>query len=333
MIRFFLIGFLVISPFHLVSAKQDCSPIEVVEDEEETLLGQNTLECIRTLAVLYDELTPEGKEELLIDLDLTETIFNQLREISALNWKTEGRYRLPKSNSTLSIPCNYALLTGAEARSINTIVGEPYDEHTEAYVCDLNDVFETAIIFQNLKTGYVSIDDWKEIDAKNLLKSITQNTEEGNKERRKMGVRELHVIGWIQEPTLDYHTKTVYWAIEADAGDEENLVNSVAIRLGREGYEKVTWVTSRSSYVPFGGHLDTLLRAHSFDPGYRYKDYQEGDKLAGYGIATLVAATVGGKVVKAGGLIAILKKVGGFLVAGAAAFFYKLKNLFRRNEE
>jgi uncharacterized membrane-anchored protein len=76
-----------------------------------------------------------------------------------------------------------------------------------------------------------------------------------------------------------------------------------------------------------------MLRSHSFDSGYRYKDYRTGDKIASYGIATLVAATVGGKIVKASGLAVLFKKLGGFIFAGIVSLFYKFKNIFKRSKK
>ena len=333
MIRILITYFLMFMPFYLVSAEVTTVSANIeCETNQEELLGNNAIENLRALTTVYAGLTADEKEDFLSELGLTEEVFKSLGAWSRLDWKTKGKHPLPLSNSTISIPSGYALVTGKDAVAVYTIEGETANECLEAFVCE-SDNFDNSVVFQNIKTGYISIDDWKEINPKELLEGIIQNTEEDNKERRKRGSAELHVIGWIQEPTLDQHTNTVYWAIEADSGDDENLVNSVAIRLGREGYEKITWITSRSSYVPFGGHLDTMLRAHSFDPGYRYNDFRTGDKLAGYGIATLVAATVGGKVMKAGGIAVLLKKFGGLLFAGIAAVFYKFKNLFRRNKD
>jgi uncharacterized membrane-anchored protein len=193
--------------------------------------------------------------------------------------------------------------------------------------------FKNIILFSSCKEGYVSLDAWNEIDPKELIETISENTEKENIERQKIGGGELHAVGWMQEPTLDKHTNTIFWAIEAMSPDEGNIVNSVAIRLGREGYERITWISKKASYVPFGGDLDVMLRAHSFDPGFRYTDYTPGDKIASYGIATLVAATVGGKIVKAGGFLLLFKKFGGFIFAGIAAIFYKSKKIFKRKKE
>ena len=76
------------------------------------------------------------------------------------------------------------------------------------------------------------------------------------------------------------------------------IVNSVAIKLGRHGYEKFTWVTAKETYVAKGGMLDRIVAAQSFNQGARYQDYVTGDKLAGYGIAALVGTVAGATLVK-----------------------------------
>ena len=57
--------------------------------------------------------------------------------------------------------------------------------------------------------------------------------------------------------------------------------------------------------------------------------------MASYGIASLVAATVGGKIVKSGGILLGIKKLWGVIAVGFMALLGKLKNLFKRkpNEE
>lgn len=248
-----------------------------------------------------------------------------------LDWKRSGTHKLPKSNSTISLPDGYLLLIGDEVRKEREICKELFNDSNEALVYDSS--FENCIFFDSVKDGHVSIDDWGKIDPKSMLQGIIERTEKANEERRENGVEELHVVGWMQEPTLDKHTNTVYLAIEGVYGGGGGLVNSVAIRLSRHGFERVTWVTSKESYVPFGGHLDVLLRAHSFDPGFRYKDYTVGDSVAGYGIATLVAATIGAKVVKVGGFALLFKKGGALIIAAITAFFYKVKSIFTGKKE
>jgi uncharacterized membrane-anchored protein len=93
-------------------------------------------------------------------------------------------------------------------------------------------------------------------------------------------------------------------------------------------------VTDQPGYVPQGGALDQMTRAHTFNPGARYADFLPGDKTAGYGIAALVGTVVGVKVLKAGGLVfllVLLKKFGVIIVAAVGAALIKMKRIFKRS--
>jgi uncharacterized membrane-anchored protein len=248
----------------------------------------------------------------------------------SLDWKEAGIHQLPESHSTISLPEGYRLLIGEDARKAREYSGIRSSPELEAIVyADI----QNTILFESYNEGYVSLNDWETLDSANLLKGISESTEEGNKERKEMGLEELHVVGWVQKPILDKYTKTIYWAIEGEGSEEGSFINSVALRLGREGYEKLIWITDKEFYIPFGGHLETMLQAHSFDPDYRYEDYTKGDRIASYGVATLVAATVGGKIVKGSGMLFFLKKISVLVIAAIASLFYKIKSFFNRNKQ
>jgi uncharacterized membrane-anchored protein len=237
------------------------------------------------------------------------------------DWKHVESSILPKSNSTLSPPESYVYVVGEDARKMHEISGNKPTEELEAIAIDDNG---DSTYFSYSDSGFISIEDWKELDPAALLTQIQDSTENGNQWRKSNGYSELHVLGWAQEPTLDTNTNTVFWAIAAE-DDGRVIINSRAIRLGRYGFEKVTWVTGKDKYTPFGGCLDEMLRAHSFNKGARYQDHVSGDKVAGYGIAAVVAGMAGAKFVKVGGLAVVLKKVGSFLFAGICALFLVLK--------
>ncbi len=262
-----------------------------------------------------------GSEDDSVDKDV--------EAITQLEWHTAGSYNLSNSHSTLSLPEDRAVVFGQDAQKFSNLNGNLDDSSLEAIVLDDSG---SVVYFTSHNDGYVSLDDWDAIDSKELLENVSKNTELDNTHRRKNGMPELHVIGWIQEPSLNRQTNTVYWAIEVE-DKTGRLVNSIALRLGRKGYEKLNWVTDKSSYVPFGGELDVMLRAHSFDPGFKYSDFVKGDNVATYGIAGLIAATLGTKILKATGLILLFKKFGIYIIAGLSTLFYrirhKIKNLFR----
>lgn len=252
--------------------------------------------------------------------------FNTIRQ---LHWHNTGTYQLPISQSVLAIPSGYVVTFGEDARKAEIIAGNPYDRTTEAVAINRQN---DTIVFQAINDGYVTTSDWRNVDPNTMIREISNNTEAANEDRIKRGVPELHVKGWLQQPTFDQQTSTVFWAIDATSGSESN-VNSIALRLSRTGYERINWITDRASYVPFGGPLDVMLRAQSFDPGNRYSDYVSGDKIAAYTIAGLVAAVAGAKalqVVAGVGLLVLLKKFGILIFAAIAVGLAKLKGAFRR---
>ena len=170
-------------------------------------------------------------------------------------------------------------------------------------------------------SGYVVEDDWNTLNPTELLQSIIDQTEEQNKERRAEGLPEMHVAKWLHQPVYDKSTHTAFWAIEATDSNGGDVVNSTALRLGRAGFERMTLITNVSDYTPVGSPLDLMLRAFSFSAGDTYEEHLSTDKAAGYGIAALVGALVGAKVVKvaaAGGLALFFKPILALLVALAS---------------
>jgi uncharacterized membrane-anchored protein len=255
-------------------------------------------------------------------------------EIDKIPWAVEGSHKLGESSSTLSIPPDHVAAFAADAVRFETLLGngDLASRHVEAVVVNRRN---EQVIFQSFNDeGYVTLDDWKDVDAAAMLETIKDNTEKGNAERARNGFAAVHVKGWLQQPTLDRDSNTVRWAIAAD--DETPIVNAVALRLGRRGFEKLTWVGEANSYVAQGGELDLILHAHAFDPGFRYADYVTGDKVAAYGVGALVATLVGAKLAKVGlfaGLLLLLKKFGVFAVVAVGGLFAKFRRaIFGKKE-
>lgn len=254
--------------------------------------------------------------------------FNALKD---LNWQKSETYDLPFSHSTIHLPANYNIVIGKDAYKAMEFMGNPDSHSVEAVV--YNDDFKETVVFSSHDGGYVSLRDWDAVNPDQLLADIKKHTEFVNKERKKRGIGSLDLIGWLQKPTLNRETNTVYWAIEAKREAGTLLVNSFALRLGRNGYETITWVTDKASYASIGGELEIMLKAYSFKPGFDYSDHAFGDMCAKFGIAGLVASILGAKVVKSTGLLFFLKKIWVLIVAALAALIYKLKNIFGSNDE
>ena len=160
-----------------------------------------------------------------------------------LHWLEAGTYKLPSSASTLALPQGYHVVLGEDAKRMVILSGDPVDNSVEAIAVSPN--FKDEIVFQSVTEGYVSLDDWDSVKPSEMISTIRTNTENANKERRRQGVDEVHVAGWIQEPTLDRNTNTVYWAIEGSTS-HGSIVNAIALRLGRNGYERFNWIVDKA---------------------------------------------------------------------------------------
>ena len=235
-------------------------------------------------------------------------------EVISLPWKYELKaYSLKQSNSAFTLPKGYSLLMNDAARRYDQIIqGTEKDPNTEALV--FNHKTGVQLILNYYPEGYVSLEDWEKLDADVLMQEITDNARKINADRVQNNVAPLSIGGWLQKPRLDKTNHSVSWVFDVIDG-EETTVNAVSIKLGRKGYEKITWVSSYENYLKSMDAMKFLGNQHQFDAGYRYSDYSLGDQIAAFSIASLVAITAGGNPQKVGmaafydGLIALGKKL------------------------
>jgi uncharacterized membrane-anchored protein len=180
------------------------------------------------------------------------------------------------------------------------------------------------VIFEFHDVGYVKDDDRDKLDADALLKTIRDATEESNKERLKRGWLAYHVRGWTKPPFYDVSTKNLTWAMQGystNQGKEETSVNYSVRLLGRRGTMNVDLVLDPGLVDSAVPKFNTLLSGFSYLPGGSYSEFRAGDKVAEYGLATLVAGGATAIAAKTG-LLAKLWKV---IVAGIAALAAFLK--------
>ena len=255
-------------------------------------------------------------------------------EIINLPWEYELKeYEFEKSNSTFQLTEGFALLRGKAARRFDFLTQGMEDPATEALI--YNPDTEVQLIFNFYPSGYVSLEDWEELSAEELMKEVSENTEKNNRQRNQQGFNGLNIGGWLQKPRLDPETNTVSWVFDVIDG-EERYVNAISIKLGRKGYEKITWVSTYDNYLKSMQLMASLVNRQKFNPGNRYSDYNLGDKMAAFGIASLVAITAGGNKKTKAGLAAFLangkKLLVPLLVAlGALGAFYR--RLFDKNRD
>jgi uncharacterized membrane-anchored protein len=191
---------------------------------------------------------------------------------------------------------------------------------------------EWAAYLEFSDEGYVKDDE--KIDAPALLKTLQQNTERGNEQRKSRGWSELRLVDWATPPVYNTATKRLEWATILDSKDGRAVNFSTKI-LGRRGYTSVIMVTDPVNLQAAESRLDTVLTGYAFNSGETYADWRSGDKVAKYGLAALIVGGVAAVAAKKGlfsvlaGFLAVAWK---FLVAGAVAAMAWLRRLFAKKQ-
>jgi uncharacterized membrane-anchored protein len=221
------------------------------------------------------------------------------------------------------------MVQGREAERVDEIVNGTTSD-TEGVVVLKDDMLYLSYD----DAGYVTVDDWKDVDSAKLLADMRDRTEESNSERAKNGSSAIHVDDWVQRPTLDRARESVRWVVRLHDDRQKQFVNAVALQLGRRGFERFTLVSRGNDPAGDRALLGAFVNDYRFNTGSRFQDYVKGDKLAGYGIAALVGTAAGATLIKTGALAALLlvfKKFFIIIIAAAAGLFSWLRRLFAGN--
>jgi uncharacterized membrane-anchored protein len=188
------------------------------------------------------------------------------------------------------------------------------------------------VIFEFSEVGYVKDDDRDKLDADALLKSIKDNTENSNQERAKRGWPAYHVTSWYKPPFYDVTTKNLTWAMQGysvEHNKEERSINYSVRILGRKGTMNADLVLGPNVVDKAVPQFEMLLSAFSFLPGSSYAEFRAGDKIAKYGLATLVVGGAAAIATKTG-LLAKFWKLILLAIAAFISFLKRLWNYFKR---
>lgn len=180
--------------------------------------------------------------------------------------------------------------------------------------------------------GYVKDDDASKINYDDLLKKMQKGVAQYNKEREKEGYPDITLVGWAAPPHYDAATHKLYWAKDIKFGDEPQDTLNYNIRmLGRRGVLELNAVAAIDQLPEIDKQTPQILAMVDFKEGNRYADFNpKSDKVAEYGLATLVAGGALAAAAKFGllkGLWVFILAAKKFIIIGviaAAAFFKKL---------
>lgn len=222
--------------------------------------------------------------------------------------------------ATIDVPEGYGFIPKSGASKFMEMLQNPSDGSEIGVV--LSPSREWFVVFTFSNDGYVKDDD-RNIDAKGILASIKEGTEQANKTRRERGWSTLEVVGWQQQPFYDPQTNNLTWSIKGRSDNGTSINHSTRL-LGRRGVMNVDLVLEADALGAAMPAFTSLLTSFSFKPGQRYSEFTSGDKIAEYGLAGLVLGGAGVALVKTG----LLQKFWKLIVVGFLALMGFLKKIF-----
>jgi uncharacterized membrane-anchored protein len=228
--------------------------------------------------------------------------------------------------ATLKLPAGYTFIPEPQASTLLNAMGNPgKDDRLQGLIFPMAKDDRWFMTVRYESSGYIKDDDAKDWNADDLLKNYRSGTEEANKERAKMGVPGLEILGWAEKPAYDAASHRLVWAMSSKEigapANEPQGVNYNTYALGREGYFSMNLVTGLNELAQHKSHAAALLAALQFENGKKYADFNSStDKVAEYGIAALVAGVAAKKLGFLAVILAFMAKFAKVIFIAFAAF-------------
>jgi len=246
----------------------------------------------------------------------------------------QGTITLPGNRAVLEVPDSFRYLDPQDAeRLLVNAWGNPPGSHSLGMLIpkDTSPLSANSwgVVITYLDDGHVSDDEADSIDFGELLQNMQEGVRERNKERERKGYGSLELVGWAEPPHYDKASHKLYWAKELKfAGEDTNTLNYCIRVLGRDGVLELNAVASVAQLGTIKTRMRDVLAFTNFKGGQTYADFNPAsDKVATYGLATLIGGAVAAKTGLIAKLIAMLlaaKKLVIVALLGVVAFVRKL---------
>ncbi len=258
----------------------------------------------------------------------------QTDPIEALDWQSQRlAYDVPGSKSTYNLGPDERIVVGAQARRyLELTQGIDGWPDVVALIESTGGPTEGSFIdIEYHEIGFLEDEDWKDVAPDSLLQEIIDGTRESNPARAESGYPTLEVLGWAEEPNYNERNNTVYWATRLRDSEGYDVINAIALKLGRHGYSRLTWTGDPEQFRNAQVALGPALTSYDYKDGARYADFRAGDAVAAVGLGALaVSMMTGNKKAWGAGIFAsaliLLKKFWYLLLLP----FLALGRLFKR---
>ncbi len=248
----------------------------------------------------------------------------------SIRWVEAGSDVPLGSEAHVMVPEGYIFTGRQGTQTLMKLYGNLLTEWEQGYIEPLDENEMWFLVFEYENSGHVKDDEADDLDADAIMKSFKDSDDASNEERKRLGYPDLNTKGWLVPPYYNDQTHNLEWALLLESGGEE-VVNYNIRLLGREGIMHVTVVTGVEEFEDVRQQVPTILEGFAFNPGRTYAEYQEGDKLADYGLMALLGAGA------AGAAIGIFAKYGkviiAAIVAAGASVLAFIRKLFGRKKQ
>ena len=258
-------------------------------------------------------------------------------------WDDVGRAALKgpvdvplKDQAVLHVPDGEVFVPQPQADRMLNLMGNPgSDPDMQGIILPRDPKATWFMPVRFVTSGFIKDDDAKHWDADKMLQDFRDGTAEQNKEREKMGVPALEIVGWSEAPRYDGAKQRLVWALtsrEVGAKPDEPLgVNYNTYALGRDGYFSMNMVGNLDDLATLKPIAEQQLAALDYNSGKRYADFDgKTDHVAEYGLAALVVGVAAHKL----GFIALagvfLAKFAKLIVIALAVFGGGVARFFKR---
>lgn len=249
-----------------------------------------------------------------------------------LQWQNGPTVGKIGNRATIKVPEGYTFLDAPNTRRFMELL-ENFPSDNEYLFAKKGENWFAVFSFDEV--GYVK--DNEKLDADSLLETVQKGTEAANEERRKRGWGTMSVLGWQFKPQYDNQLKSLEWAFLAqNDANQEKVINYNTRILGRKGVMEVVLVAGPEELDTAVATLKRSLGGYEFAAGEKYAEFVEGDKVAAYGLAALIAGGAAAVATKKGfwgALAAFFAAAWKMVAAAAVGFFAWLGSLFGKKKK
>ena len=127
-----------------------------------------------------------------------------------------------RSQAALALPQGYVFVPQQQAERLLKMMGNNGGATLVGMVFPEVEASKWMAVVRYVDAGYIKDDDARTWNADELLKNLKEGTAAQNEERRKLGIPEMAVVGWVQPPAYDSLTQRLAWSASTRGLNEQS---------------------------------------------------------------------------------------------------------------